>query len=78
MKELSMMQQWFVAVDELWQFKFGVDDYQPAREAAADCSTFLSDDEDEHTDNVSRSCFNCMYRRWQPDSFQCHKQSALR
>ncbi|MCL1138252.1 hypothetical protein [Shewanella pneumatophori] len=70
------MQQWFIQVNDLWQFKFGVEDYAPAREAAKDCSVFLSDDEDEHTDNVARSCFNCMYRRWQPSSFQCHKRSA--
>ncbi|GIU25431.1 hypothetical protein L2719_10445 [Shewanella schlegeliana] len=70
------MQQWFTQVDGLWQFKFGVEDHPFAREAAASCQVFLSDDEDEHTDNVLRSCYNCMYRRWQPSSFQCYKSRA--
>lgn len=67
------MQHWFTQADDLWQFKFGVEDYSAAREAAASCQQFFSDDEDEHTDNVLRSCYNCMYRRWQPSSFQCYK-----
>lgn len=70
------MQQWFTQIDSLWQFKFGVEDHPAAREAAASCPEFVSDDEDEHTDNVLRSCYNCMYRRWQPSSFQCYKTRA--
>ncbi|WP_254843562.1 hypothetical protein [Shewanella sp. UCD-KL21] len=67
------MQQWFIQQDDLWLFRFGVEDYAVARQAAASCETFLVDDEDEHTDNSLLSCYNCMYRRWQPDSFHCHK-----
>ena len=70
------MLQWFTPAGTQWQFKFGCTDYAAAREAAAQCSVFMSDDEDEHTDNVFRSCYNCMYRRWQPTSFQCYKRYA--
>ncbi|MFS1425486.1 hypothetical protein [Shewanella sp. 10N.286.48.B5] len=70
------MQQWFTQQSHLWLFKFGVEDYLQARTAAIDCQDFLVDDEDEHTDNTLTSCYNCMYRRWQPESFHCHKHHA--
>lgn len=52
-------------------FKFGQSNYKMARVAAEDCSLFLADDEDEQVDSVLESCYNCKYRRWTADSFQC-------
>jgi len=36
------------------------------------CKRFLTDnDENEYTQAVLRSCFNCLYRRWTADGFRC-------
>ncbi|MBN9474220.1 MAG: hypothetical protein ABS43_28360 [Bordetella sp. SCN 67-23] len=52
---------------------FGIPRGDPARAAAlaARCASFAPDDEDEWAADEARSCFNCRWRRWTPDSFRC-------
>jgi len=54
-------------------FKYGLKDYDESRETAKECSDFRADDEDEQVDSVIVSCYNCIYRRWKPDTFECMK-----
>ena len=54
-------------------FKFGQDSYRLAAETAGKCSSFINDDEDEIVCDDERSCYNCRYRRWTADSFECMK-----
>ncbi|MBR9727311.1 hypothetical protein ACFOD0_13275 [Shewanella intestini] len=72
------MKTWFIEQDRLWQFKFGVEDFLHAQHAAKACGQFVEDDEDEQTDNVPLSCYNCMYRRWEVDSFKCYRNQYLK
>ncbi len=54
-------------------FKFGQDSYSLAVETAGQCSVFVNDDEDETVTDDNRSCYDCRYRRWTVDSFECMK-----
>ncbi len=54
-------------------FKYGKEDYCIAAETAQQCKTFFNDDEDETVCDDDRSCYNCRYRRWIADSFECMK-----
>ncbi len=54
-------------------FTFGKEDYHASRKAANLCDYFKADDEDEQVDSELLSCYNCIYRRWTSDSFQCMK-----
>jgi hypothetical protein len=49
------------------------DDYRVASEIAVDCSLYSVDDDDEDYCEGVRTCFNCRYRRWLADGFQCMK-----
>ncbi|WP_025822917.1 hypothetical protein [Shewanella marina] len=66
---------WFTLIDDKKLFNFGIDDYPQARDAAQSCLYFIEDDEDEQIDNVVRSCYNCAYRRWLINSFECKHQA---
>jgi len=54
-------------------FKFGRNSYRLAAEAAGQCASFVRDDEDETVTDDNRSCYDCRYRRWTADSFECMK-----
>ena len=54
-------------------FIYGRDDPEKAREAAATCTYFKEDDEFERVSDDPRSCYNCRYRRWTHEGFDCMK-----
>jgi hypothetical protein len=54
-------------------FSLGKEAWQEAVELANICKHFSSDDEDEWVSEKQRSCYNCRYRRWTPESFTCLK-----
>ncbi|MGX9462182.1 hypothetical protein ACWXWU_13215 [Shewanella sp. A14] len=54
-----------------WVFKAGLGQYVAARTVAQQCDLFTADDEDEQIDDELRSCYNCQYRRWMMESFEC-------
>lgn len=54
-------------------FPLGKEAWQEAVEAARTCTHFSVDDEDEWVSEEERSCYNCRYRRWTPESFVCLK-----
>ncbi|MEZ9822834.1 hypothetical protein AB4238_19780 [Shewanella sp. 10N.286.45.A1] len=68
------MDKWFTYVDGVWRFKLGTDSYAAAREAAKACQFFAEDDEDEQIDDHLLSCYNCLYRRWRINCFDCYKK----
>jgi len=41
---------------------------------AAKCPAYSMDDEDEVFSESVRTCFNCRYRRWLADGFECMKR----
>lgn len=49
------------------------EDYRAALEIGAECPHYSIDDDDEDYCEGERSCFNCRYRRWLADGFQCMK-----
>ena len=55
------------------RFKHGQDSYGLAAETAGQCGAFVNDDEDETVTDDKRSCYDCRYRRWTADSFECMK-----
>jgi hypothetical protein len=48
-------------------------DLLSASEIAAKCSAYSIDDADEIFAEGSTTCFNCRYRRWLADGFECMK-----
>lgn len=53
-------------------FLFGKRDYEKSAIAAKSCKLFEHDnDEEEEIADTERSCFNCLYRRWTAESFEC-------
>lgn len=54
-------------------FAYGKDAYAEAAGAAAECPLFKLDYEEEIMSDIKVSCYNCQYRRWTADSFQCMK-----
>ncbi len=52
-------------------FRGGQESWGAAQAAAADCSGFRPDVEDELCDEEILSCYNCRYRRWTAESFTC-------
>jgi len=63
---------WDVAGDRKL-FHGGKQDFNKAASAAAECSLFMPDYEEERVADELRSCYNCLYRRWTSNSFQCMK-----
>ena len=57
-------------------FKYGKDNYRLAAEVAQQCAAFIADDDDETVTDDNRSCYDCRYRRWTVESFECMKQSG--
>ncbi len=49
------------------------DDLIAASEIARRCAAYSIDDDDEDYCEGARTCFNCRYRRWLADGFQCVK-----
>ena len=54
-------------------FTLGKEAWQEAVAAASACLYFSLDDDDELVSEEERSCYNCRYRRWTPESFICLK-----
>ncbi len=54
-------------------FKYGQNNFDLTAETALQCAAFIGDDEDEIVTDDTRSCYDCRYRRWTVDSFQCMK-----
>ena len=53
-------------------FSYGHGNWAVAAKAAAACTSFRADDEDEQcAEEDETSCYNCRYRRWTADSFVC-------
>jgi hypothetical protein len=50
-----------------------VEDFLAASEIAAKCPAYSIDDEDEVCCEDATTCFNCRYRRWLADGFECVK-----
>ncbi|WP_172197278.1 molybdopterin biosynthesis protein MoeB [Campylobacter sp. RM16188] len=65
----------FDCFDERGVFLKGKFDYESAKILAKECDKFLLDsDEDEIVCDTSKpSCYNCLFRRWNKDSFECLK-----
>ena len=42
-----------------------------AERAARECGLFSRDDEEECFASEDITCYNCRYRRWTSDSFEC-------
>jgi hypothetical protein len=57
-------------------FDYGINNYSASRDAASCCGSFKEDDEDEQVDSVLVSCYNCIYRRWKKDTFECMKRET--
>jgi hypothetical protein len=49
------------------------DDLLAALAIAARCDAYSIDEDDEDYCEGVRTCFNCRYRRWLTDGFQCLK-----
>jgi hypothetical protein len=54
-------------------FSHGQESWLLAAETARRCPSFARDDEDETVCEEERSCYNCRYRRWTADSFECRR-----
>jgi len=72
-------------MEELWKiengcrlFLHGKDAPGPAAAAAADCSEFVPDDEEEWAASEPVSCYNCRRRRWTAESFTCMRKGRDR
>jgi hypothetical protein len=66
---------WIVTEKGLRLFRHGREAYGAAAQAAQACPVFREDVEDEWVTDEARSCYNCRYRRWTADSFQCRGTS---
>ena len=64
---------WISAKGGTTVFAAGQSAWADAALAARQCSYFRPDDEDEWVADEPRSCYNCRYRRWTPQSFTCMK-----
>ncbi len=63
----------FDIIDGKKIFRFGKTSYGEAAEAAKNCDAFRQDYEEEVITDDEKSCYNCRYRRWTKDGFQCMK-----
>lgn len=67
---------WIITEEGYRLFRHGREDYASAARAAEACSVFLEDVDEELVADEPRSCYNCRYRRWTADSFQCRGSAA--
>ncbi|MBW1901004.1 MAG: hypothetical protein JRJ20_05145 [Deltaproteobacteria bacterium] len=67
------MTVWETTLSGKKRFQFGKDNCLVAVGVALQCSSFTCDDDDETVCDDKRSCYNCRYRRWTSDSFECMK-----
>jgi len=65
---------WQSGVDNCKNFPYGKDDNEKAAETARTCGFFKQDCEDELVSDEPVSCYNCRYRRWTQNSFECMKR----
>lgn len=59
-----------------FRFRGSIEDTEAelaASECAAKCPAYSIDDDDEDYCEGARTCFNCRYRRWLADGFECMK-----
>ena len=68
-----MMDGWEQTESGKKRFRYGREDDVRAAQAASQCPEFKEDDADEAVSDEDRSCYNCRYRRWTADSFECLK-----
>lgn len=66
-----LAKQQFELMSDRWIFRAGLNQYPQSRRVANQCTAFVPDDEDEQIDDEPRSCYNCQYRRWMMNSFEC-------
>lgn len=57
-------------------FQGGKEDWNIAEKAAMDCGQFKADVEEERVSDELISCYNCRYRRWTVESFNCMKSHS--
>lgn len=65
-------------VEDAGRFRFegSIEDREDsiaASEWATKCPAYSIDDDDEDYCEGARTCFNCRYRRWLADGFECMK-----
>ncbi len=68
----------FEVKDGKKRYLCGRDDPAAAERAALACGGFRRDDEEECFYAEPVSCYNCRYRRWTADSFDCMKGEGMR
>ena len=56
------------------RFLPGPDAPLAAQQAALECGCFSRDYEEECFASEAVTCYNCRYRRWTSDSFECMKK----
>jgi len=66
----------FITDNNRKEFKYGLKNYEASRKCAGLCDQFKADDEDEQVDSVLVSCYNCIYRRWKMETFECMIKEA--
>ncbi|MBF7097310.1 hypothetical protein [Alkalibacter mobilis] len=54
----------------------GQNDYHAVSELAISCGRFSEDYEEERMAEEDISCYNCRFRRWIADSFECMKNNS--
>lgn len=64
------------AFDYQKRFLYGKNDGEKAHTVAGSCPDFREDNEDECVSDEPISCYNCRYRRWTQESFDCMKGVA--
>ena len=57
-------------------FPGGKNSFGEAARTAESCPSFSEDCEDELTCDDAVSCYNCRYRRWTAESFECIKRQT--
>jgi len=53
------------------------DSVQTTVDLAAECKSYLDDDEDEKVIDEVITCFNCRYRIWRTEGFTCYNKFYL-
>lgn len=67
----------FEVINGRYVFSYGKDNSEKAEETAGNCPLFRIDCEDELVEDEDvRTCYNCIYRRWTADSFECVRKGG--